>query len=74
MTGSEDALRAAFEAAGLSLQAIPEELRAMFRPLTEEEVTRLIKLRAGRPATEPPESTALDAAESASHGQPNGDC
>ncbi|HEU5268562.1 MAG TPA: aroma-sacti cluster domain-containing protein [Jatrophihabitans sp.] len=48
MTEPDDALRAALEAAGLSLQAIPEDQRAMFTSLTDEEVTRLIKLRAGK--------------------------
>lgn len=74
MTDSEDALRAALEAAGLSVQGIPKEQRAMFTPLTEEEVSRLIKLCAGQPATEQPGSTSPEATESASHGQPNGDC
>jgi hypothetical protein len=53
VTDSEDVLRAALEAAGLSLQAIPEEQRAMFTSLTEEEVTRLIRLRTGHPAGKP---------------------
>jgi len=52
VTDSEDALRAALEAAGLSLQAFPEEQRAMFTSLTEEEVTRLIGLRTGRAGAE----------------------
>lgn len=47
MTEPDDALRAALEAAGLSVQAIPEEQRAMFASLTDEEVTRLITLRTG---------------------------
>ena len=48
MTEAEEALRAALEAAGLSVQAIPEEQRAMFTPLTDEEVSRLIRLCAGK--------------------------
>jgi len=48
MTESEDALRAALEAAGLSLQAIPEEQRAMFTSLSDDEVSRLITLRASQ--------------------------
>ncbi len=56
MTGSEEALRAALEAAGLSLQEIPEEHRAMLLPLTEEEVTRLITLCADHRARESPGS------------------
>ena len=48
MTESEDALRAALEAAGLSLQAIPEEQRAMFTSLSDDEVSRLITLCAGQ--------------------------
>jgi hypothetical protein len=62
--GSEEVLRAALEAAGLSLQAIPEEQRAMFTSLTEEEVTRLITMRAGRSAadaSQPDGATADDA-------------
>jgi hypothetical protein len=56
VTESEDVLRAALEAAGLSLQGIPAEQRAMFTSLTEEEVSRLIGLRAGPPPAEPAES------------------
>jgi hypothetical protein len=52
VTDSADALRAALEAAGLSPQAVPEEQRAMFNSLTEEEVTRLIRMCAGRSAAE----------------------
>jgi hypothetical protein len=59
VTDSEAALRAALEAAGLSLQAIPEEQRMS---LTEEEVTRLIGLRAGRPTTGPAALSAEEAA------------
>ncbi len=50
MIDPEAALRDALAAAGLSLQAIPEEQRAMLSGLTEEEVTRLIMLRTSRPA------------------------
>jgi hypothetical protein len=57
VTDSEDVLRAALEAAGLPLEAIPEEQRGMFTSLTEEEVTRLITLCAGQPATAPTEAT-----------------
>ena len=52
VTDSADALRAALEAAGLSPQAMPEEQRAMFTSLTEEEVTRLIRMCAGRATAE----------------------
>jgi hypothetical protein len=58
VTSSAEALRAALEAAGLSLQAMPEEQRAMFASLTEEEVTRLIGLRIGQPAAETEEPAA----------------
>ena len=81
MTEPDDALRAALEAAGLSLQAIPEEQRAMFASLTDEEVTRLIKLRTARaeeiggtggtaPEPVPPDSTPLTPPEgSDTHGE-----
>jgi len=46
------------EAAGLSLQAMSEEQRAMFTSLTEEEVTRLIRLRTGQPAADAEEPAA----------------
>ena len=67
MTDSEDVLRAALEAAGLSLQAIPEEQRAMFTSLTEEEVTRLIRLRTGQPVGEPVAATGLAVEEAAAN-------
>jgi len=59
VTDSEAALRAALEAAGLSLQAISEEQRMS---LTEEEVTRLIGLRADRPTAGPAGLSAEEAA------------
>jgi hypothetical protein len=72
VTDSTDALRAALEAAGLSLSAIPEEQRAMFTSLTEEEVTRLITLRTGRPARDAAEPTeAAQPTEAAASTDPD---
>ncbi|MFL6161579.1 MAG: aroma-sacti cluster domain-containing protein [Jatrophihabitantaceae bacterium] len=45
MTDPQQALVAAFEAAGLSIQSITAAERAMFATLSDEEVTRLIELR-----------------------------
>jgi hypothetical protein len=44
MADPQTALVAALEAAGLSLESIAEEQRAMFTPLTDEEVNQLIRL------------------------------
>lgn len=57
MTDPRNALLAALEAAGLPLQSLPEEQRAMFTSLTDEEVTRLIELCA-RQETGGPEAQA----------------
>jgi hypothetical protein len=74
VTDSVDALHAALAAAGLSVEALPEDQRAMFSSLTEEDVTRLITLCAGRTALGSPESASQEATEPAGHGQPPGDC
>ena len=45
MADPHDALIAALEAAGLPVQSLSQEERAMLTALTDEEVTRLIALR-----------------------------
>jgi hypothetical protein len=70
--GPEDVLRAALEAAGLSLQAIPEEQRAMFTSLTEEQVTRLITMRAGRWAAEATQRDGVTADDAPAASESNG--
>lgn len=60
MTDPRNALLAALEAAGLPLQSLPEEQRAMFTSLTDEEVTRLIELCARQETAEPEAQAGTD--------------
>jgi hypothetical protein len=66
MTDPQQALLAALEAAGLPVKSITAEQLAMFAGLSDEEVTRLLELRA-RPE---PADPALDAPEAAGDQEP----
>ena len=58
MTEPQDALLAALEAAGLPIQSITPEERAMFATLSDEEVPRLIELRKRAATASPTDPTA----------------